>query len=174
MCSRSKRPISLNSRASAQARAGLREKNFVAKPSSEIYGIHAPLCALRRHMPSPKRGDSSFDSMAQPFTMRAVAATCTLLVTFMLLRGSSATDTGNLSDPTSPWRNILIVDAGSSGCRMHAYRWRVEHGEVFVDPKHDNLKVWRGALPATRVPAPQPRAHAAGAPGAVVLPRPSG
>ena len=92
---------------------------------------------------SPKRfGDDKRDEIGlmvqHRSTAHAVIASSTLLFLFVLLRGGGAADAITAAEG---WRYILVVDAGSSGCRMHAYRWRVEDGEVFVDPKHDNLKV---------------------------------
>ena len=94
---------------------------------------------------SPKRGDDKrgdeIGLMVQHrSTAHAVIASSTLLFLLVLLRGGSA----DTVTAVEGWRSILIVDAGSSGCRMHAYRWRVEDGEVFVDPKHDSLKVKPG------------------------------
>lgn len=40
---------------------------------------------------------------------------------------------------------LTIMDAGSSGCRAHVFRWsRSSDGTVVVDPKHESLKVRPG------------------------------
>ena len=45
----------------------------------------------------------------------------------------------------SGWRWLTVVDAGSSGCRAHVFRWRTSRsGVVEVDPTHNNLKVKPG------------------------------
>ena len=71
-------------------------------------------------MPSPKRGfGRATGAMAQgDYIARAAVATCTVALTlFMLLRSSASA----ASVDEAEWRHILVIDAGSSGCRMHAY-----------------------------------------------------
>jgi len=74
----------------------------------------------------------------------AVLAACGLLALWLLARsgGEEADEAWVGSDG---WRYLTIVDAGSSGCRAHVFRWRKPpRGGVEVDPHHNNLKVKPG------------------------------
>ena len=59
--------------------------------------------------------------------------------------GASEVSGSGLAGVAGVWRYLTVVDAGSSGCRAHVFRWRVlGDGQVEVDPTHNNLKVKPG------------------------------
>lgn len=67
-----------------------------------------------------------------------------LVVVPLLKRGEPAQLRGGGGD-AGAWRWLTVVDAGSSGCRAHVFRWRADaHKHVEVDPTHNNLKVKPG------------------------------
>jgi hypothetical protein len=69
------------------------------------------------------------------------------LALFFYLMSGSPTDIVDERTPDygkAGWRYLTIVDAGSSGCRAHVFRWRPAPHGVDVDPRHPNLKVKPG------------------------------
>lgn len=72
------------------------------------------------------------------------------LVFWLATSGGSAAKVapgaGGVWHGSGAWRYLTVVDAGSSGCRAHVFRWRgVDGGRgVEIDPKHNNLKVKPG------------------------------
>ena len=104
--------------------------------------------------PSPSKGACSpagrYRMLAYLRRRKDVAVVGGLVAFFFLVviplvsGGGGATD-GEGALRGSGWRWVTIVDAGSSGCRAHVFRWRTgRSGVVEVDPTHNNLKVKPG------------------------------
>ncbi|KAJ1450028.1 nucleoside phosphatase GDA1/CD39 [Pelagophyceae sp. CCMP2097] len=81
-------------------------------------------------------------------------STCACLLALSAVLGSSAPGTPAESvrlESSKPWKYIVIVDAGSSGCRAHVFKWRElssglrgHNAAVEVDATHNSFKVKPG------------------------------
>mmetsp|Transcript_3899 Transcript_3899/g.11972 ORF Transcript_3899/g.11972 Transcript_3899/m.11972 type:complete len:464 (+) Transcript_3899:174-1565(+) len=87
-----------------------------------------------------------------PLAVGALLVVVMFALARLLSRGAPGVVDVSIEQPNEGY--VVIVDAGSSGCRAHAFRWeKTSEGGVKVDPKHNSMKVRPGLSSFAEEPA---------------------